>query len=69
MWYRVNINGERKFMDEAHYIDLQTSGKMYKLETRNRWLEGVVKDFDSTWCDGEILEEIINLIDNGECNA
>lgn len=69
MYYRVNINGKRKFLDEAHYIDLQTSGKMYKLETRNKWLEGVVCEFDSTCSDGEILDEVIKLIDDGECNA
>lgn len=56
-------------MDEAHYIDLQTGGQMYKLEARHKWLEGVVNDFDDTWSDGEILDEVINLIDNGECNA
>ena len=69
MYYRVNINGKRKFMDEAHYIDLQTGGQMYKLEARHKWLEGVVNDFNGTCSDEEILDEIINLIDNGECNA
>ena len=69
MWYRVKIGDKRKFMDEAHYIDLQTGGQMYKLEARHKWLEGVVNDFDDTWSDGEILDEIVKLIDDGECNA
>lgn len=69
MYYRVNINGKRKFLDEAGYADLDAFGIKYELETRHRWLEGVVKDFDDTWSDGEILDEVINLIDNGECNA
>ena len=69
MWYRVNIDGKRKFLDEAGFADLKASGIRHELETTNRWLSGVVKEFDDTWCDGEILDEIINLIDNGECNA
>ena len=69
MWYRVKIGDKRKFMDEAHYIDLQTSGQMYHTETRNKWLEGVVSEFDNKLCEGEVLDEVIKLIDNGECNG
>lgn len=69
MYYRVNIDGKRKFLDEAGYADLKASGIKYELETTNRWLSGVVNEFDDTWCDGEILDEVISLIDNGECNA
>lgn len=69
MWYRVKVNGERKFMDEAHYIDLQTSGQMFHTETRNKWLEGVVNEFGNEISDGEVLDEIVKLIDNGECNG
>ena len=69
MYYRVNIDGERKFLDEAGYADLNASGIKYELEARHRWLGGVVNDFGDTWSDGEILDEVISLIDNGECNA
>lgn len=73
MWYRVKIDEDRFFMDEAHYIDLKNSGKEFELETKNRWLSGVAQEFpDDTYdgyTDGMVLDEIVKLIDEGVCNA
>ena len=43
--------------------------EQFDIETKNAWLEGVVKDFDENFSDGEVLDEVIKLIDEGECNA
>lgn len=65
MWYRVKIDGKRKFIDERVKAELGD----VEVETKNKWLEGVVKEFSEEMSDGEVLEEIIKLIDNGECWA
>jgi hypothetical protein len=43
--------------------------EQFEIETKNAWLEGVVKEFDEHYSDGEVLDEVIKLIDEGECYA
>ena len=69
MWYRVKIGEDRFFVDEATLADMKADGKKFEIETTNKWLEGVVKEFDENYSDGEVLEEVIKLIDEGKCYA
>lgn len=69
MWYRINIDGVCKFVDSARYAELKAEGKEFETETKNKWIGGVVNEFAPDVSDGEILDEIINLIDDGECNG
>lgn len=69
MWYRVKIDEDRLFVDEATLADMKADGKKFEIETTNKWLEGVVKQFDENYSDGEVLDEVIKLIDEGKCNA
>ena len=69
MWYRVKIDEDRFFVDEATLADMKADGKKFEIETTNKWLEGVVKEFDENYSDGEVLEEVIKLIDEGKCYA
>lgn len=65
MWYRVKIDGKRKFIDERVKAELGN----VEIETKNKWLEGVVNELSEEMSDGEVINEIIKLIDNGECWA
>ena len=69
MWYRVKIDEDRFFVDEATLAGMKADGKKFEIETTNKWLEGVVKEFDENYSDGEVLDEVISLIDGGCCNA
>lgn len=74
MWYRVKLDGDkRKFIDDRVLAEYKADGIKFETETRNKWLAGVVNEFpDDTYdgyTDGQVLDEIINLIDEGECNA
>ena len=70
MWYRVKIGEDRFFVDEATLADMQTDGKRFEVETTNKWLEGVVREFtNARYSDGMVLDEVIKLIDEGKCNA
>lgn len=69
MWYRVKIDEDRFFVDEATLAGMKADGKKFEIETTNKWLEGVVKEFDENFSDGEVLEEVIKLIDEGKCYA
>lgn len=69
MWYRVKVGEDRFFVDEATLADMKADGKKFEIETTNKWLEGVVKQFDENYSDGEVLDEVIKLIDEGKCNA
>lgn len=71
MWYRVKTeDGQRRFIDERVLAEWKADCKKFEVETENRWLGGVVNEFtDDTWSDGDVLDEIVSLIDNGECNA
>lgn len=69
MYYRINIDGACKFVDDARYAELKAEGKEFEIETRNKWIGGVVNEFSPEVSDGEVLDEIINLIDDGECNG
>lgn len=75
MWYRVAKYSEdkkfveRKFVDSRVLADMVANNEQFDIETKNAWLEGVVKEFDENFSDGEVLEEVIKLIDEGECNA
>lgn len=69
MWYRVKIDEDRFFVDEATLAGMKADGKKFKIETTNKWLEGVVKEFGAEYSDGEVLDEVISLIDGGCCNA
>lgn len=69
MWYRVKVDGDRFFVDEATLADMRANGKKFEVETTNKWLEGVVKQFDEGYSDGMVLDEVIKLIDEGKCNA
>ena len=41
MWYRVKIDEDRFFVDEATLADMKADGKKFEIETTNKWLEGV----------------------------
>ena len=70
MWYRVKIDEDRFFVDEATLADMKADGKKFKIETRNKWLEGVVREFpNARYSDEMVLDEVIKLIDEGRCNA
>lgn len=73
MWYRVAIqNGEKlekKIIDDRVLAEWKADGKNFDIETKNKWLEGVVGEFSAVESDGWILDQVINLIDNGECYA
>lgn len=70
MWYRVKIDGDRFFVDEATLSDMKADGKKFEVETKNKWLEGVVEQFPSdVYSDGMVLDEVIKLIDEGKCNV
>lgn len=70
MWYRVKIDEDRFFVDEATLADMKADGEKFEIETTNKWLEGVVKQFPrDVYSDGMVLDEMINLIDEGKCNA
>ena len=75
MWYRVAKYSEdkkfveRKFVDSRVLADMVANNEQFDIETKNAWLEGVVKEFDENFSDGEVREEVIKLIDEGECTA
>ena len=70
MWYRIKIDEDRFFVDEATLADMKADGKKFEVETTNKWLAGVVREFPSdVYSDGMVLDEVIKLIDEGKCNA
>lgn len=74
MWYRIKEfkEGEkivRKFVDDRVLAEMTADHEHFEIETKNAWLEGVVKEFDEHYSDGEVLDEVIKLIDEGECWA
>ena len=70
MWYRVKVGEDRFFVDEATLTDMKADGKKFEVETRNKWLEGVVNQFPSdVYSDGMVLDEVIKLVDEGKCNV
>ena len=75
MWYRINKYGEndktveRKFVDSRVLADMVAHHEHFDIETKNAWLDGVVKEFDEHYSDGEVLDHVIELIENGECFA
>lgn len=74
MWYRIKEfkEGEkivRKFVDDRVLAEMTADREHFEIETKNAWLEGVVKEFDEHYSDGEVLDEVIKLIDEGECLA
>ena len=74
MWYRIREfkEGEkivRKFVDDRVLAEMTADHEHFEIETKNAWLEGVVKEFDEHYSDGEVLDEVIKLIDEGECLA
>lgn len=75
MWYRVAKYSEdkkfveRKFVNSMVLADMVADHEQFDIETKNAWLAGVVKEFDEHYSDGEVLDEVIKLIDEGKCNA
>lgn len=75
MWYRIKKYDDndrffsRKFVDERVLAELVADKVHFEIETTNKWLSGVVKEMDATYSDGEVLDEIQRLIDEGECWA
>lgn len=69
MWYRVKVDNTRRFIDERTKAEWDADGVEYEVETKNKWLEGVVAEFDEKLSDGEVLDEVIKLIDSGACDA
>lgn len=75
MWYRISKFEENdkvvshKFVDDRVLAEMVADHEHFEIETKNAWLEGVVKEFDENFSDGEVLEEVIKLIDEGECYA
>lgn len=75
MWYRIKKfeDGDktfsRKFVDSRVLADMVADKVHFEIETTNKWLEGVINEMDSNYSDGEVLDEVIKLIDEGECYA
>lgn len=70
MWYRVKIDEDRFFVDEATLADMNADGKKFEIETTNKWLVEVARQFPSdVYSDGMVLDEVIKLIDEGKCNV
>lgn len=74
MWYRIkkfedDKTFSRKFVDSRVLADMVANNEPFEIETKNAWLEGLVKEFDEHYSDGEVLDEVIKLIDEGECFA
>lgn len=75
MWYRIKKYEDhdrffsRKFINERVLAELVADKVHFEIETTNKWLEGVIKEMDSNYSDGEILDEVIKLVDEGECYA
>ena len=70
MWYRVKVDEDRFFVDEATLADMKAHGKKAEIDTKHKWVEGVVKEFPrDVYSDGMVLDEMIKLIDEGKCNA
>ena len=75
MWYRIKKYEDndkifsRKFVDERVLAELVADKVHFEIETTNKWLEGVINEMDSNYSDGEVLDEIQKLIDEGECYA
>lgn len=75
MWFRISKYSEndktveRKFVDSRVLADMVARHEHFDIETKNAWLDGVVKEFDEHYSDGEVLDQVVELIDNGECFA
>ena len=75
MWYRIKKyeNNDRifsrKFVDERVLAELVADKVHFEIETTNKWLEGVINEMDDNYSDGEVLDEVQKLIDEGECYA
>lgn len=69
MWYRVKIENGRRFIDERTKAEFDADGIEYEVETKNKWLDGVVAEFDESFTDGEVVDELVKLIDEGICHA
>ena len=75
MWYRIKKYEDndktfsRKFVDERVLAELVADKVHFEIETTNKWLEGVINEMDSSYSDGEVLDEVQKLIDEGECYA
>jgi hypothetical protein len=75
MWYRIKKYEDndktfsRKFVDSGTLADMKADGKKFEIETTNKWLEGVINEMDENYSDGEVLDEVQKLIDEGECWA
>ena len=74
MWYRIkkfkNDNTfDRKFVDGRVLADMVANNEPFEIETKNAWLEGVVRETSEELSDGEVLDQMIKLIDEGECWA
>lgn len=75
MWYRIKKYEDndktfsRKFVDERVLAELVADKVHFEIETTNKWLEGVINEMDSNYSDGEVLDEVQKLIDEGECYA
>ena len=75
MWYRIKKyeNNDRifsrKFVNERVLAELVADKVHFEIETTNKWLEGVINEMDSSYSDGEVLDEVQKLIDEGECYA
>lgn len=75
MWYRIKKYEDndktfsRKFVDERVLAELVADKVHFEIETTNKWLEGVINEMDDSYSDGEVLDEVQKLIDEGECWA
>lgn len=75
MWYRIKKYEDndktfsRKFVDERVLAELVADKVHFEIETTNKWLEGVINEMDDNYSDGEVLDEVQKLIDEGECYA
>lgn len=75
MWYRIKKYEDndktfsRKFVDERVLAELVADKVHFEIETTNKWLEGVINEMDEHYSDGEVLDEVQKLIDEGECYA
>lgn len=69
MFYKVKIDDEYKFIDERAKADYVAQGAKVDVLTGHKTLLDVVQRMSNEFSDGETLDEVIKLIDEGECYA
>lgn len=72
MWYRIKVNDDLKYVNDAILAEMGITPDAQVVQTKNKWLFGVVNELDAITgdklSDGEVLDMVIQLVDEGELN-